>query len=112
MARSSSCRDSGWMRPAEMTSLVPSSTEIGSSITFERGRRKKKPVVGLGAQGMNTETQSCALPPGKRRSIDGLGSAEMNTTDHAPSGNSTRPTFRNEVPDWEKMVENTCLSAL
>ena len=34
-----------------MTSFVPSSTVIGSSMTFARGSRKKKPVVGFGRTG-------------------------------------------------------------
>src|SRR6516225_1557415 len=80
--------------PAVMISLAAASTGISSSITSRRGTKKKKPVVGFGVHGMNTET--CSSWVGSRAVMSEPGGVERNTSDHMPgAGNSTSPTVRN-----------------
>src|SRR3954468_10205866 len=99
------------MTPADITNFAASSTFIDTSITSRRGTKKKKPVVGFGVQGRNTPRYSPAV--GRRSWRSGPAGLEMKTIDHMPlTGNSTRPTFRNDVPVVEKMVSNTCLVPL
>jgi hypothetical protein len=49
------------------------------------------------------------LFPGIAPAMISAGAEEMNTSDQLPlTGNSTSPTLRNWLPDWLKMVSNTC----
>src|SRR5215813_12262984 len=99
------------MSPADMMSLAAASTGMSSSMTALRATKKKNPVVGLGVQGMNTETCSSRL--GRRDVISSLGHCDRNTSDHMPgAGNSTRPTVRKVEPDSENKVSNTCFKPL
>ncbi len=50
-----SCFDGGITRPAEITNFAASSTVISNSKTSFVGTNSKKPDVGLGVVGKNTE---------------------------------------------------------
>ena len=87
---------SGWISPADMTSLAASSGVIvdlddvgGRHEEIEAGRR-----VGRAGQ----EHRRHRLLPAATSATARAGSEEMKTTDHAPFiGNSTSPTLRNCV---------------
>ena len=69
--------------------------------------RMKKPVVGFGAHGRNTEQYSSL--PGRLSAMFSFGDCDSSTIDHMPgAGNSTRPTFRKLEPEPENNVSNTC----
>ena len=58
---------------------------------------------------MKAETYSSSL--GSCAVMSAPGGVERNTSDHMPgAGNSTSPTVRNDEPDFENSVSNTCFS--
>jgi hypothetical protein len=67
--------------------------------------------VGFGVQGMKAEI--IGLLSGNASAIMSAGADEMKTIDQLPgTGNWTIPTLRNWLPDWLKMVSNTCFRPL
>src|SRR6476620_11275733 len=96
--------------PAEISSVIASSTLMSSSTMSLRGRKKKKPVVGFGVHGRKTEICSAS---GNRAATLSLGGCDTNTSDHIPgAGNSTSPTVRKVEPDCENTVSKICFIVL
>ncbi len=101
---------SGTTRPAEITALAASSTDMSRMITSCRGTNSRKPEVGFGVVGRKQlRNGSSGLPA--LRPISPFVSVETKTIDHTPfRGYSISPTFWNEAFDCDSTVSKICFS--
>ena len=95
--------------PPEITSLIPSSTEMSRMCTSLSGTNKRKPVVGLGVAGMKT---LMTLSPVRRCTSPTVWPVTKPTAQVPRRGYSIRQTSLKAFDCWARTVSKICFVPL